>query len=101
MEGELIDGMGGRYYVSLPKYRHLFVEKLRFSNKPWDWWTSRLAMDLAAMEYIGKPEEMCDTIMEFQADKNDLTQLQEAGVNPYVYLEIVEAPRCQEVMAQA
>jgi len=58
-------------------------------------------MDLAATEYIDKPEEMCDTIMEFQVDKNDLTQLRVAGVNPYVYLEIVEAPHCLGVMAQS
>ena len=41
------------------------------------------------MEYTDQPEEMCTTIEEFQVDSNDLTQLQEAGVNPYVYLEIV------------
>lgn len=56
---------------------------------PWCWWTSRLESDLAYMEYQGQPEIACSTIMEFEVDQNNLTQLQEAGVNPYVHLGIV------------
>ena len=65
------------------------------------WWWARLKMDLDMIDYINNPETVCTTIMEFQVNNNDLTQLQEAGVNPYVYLGIVEAPRCLGVMAQA
>ena len=56
---------------------------------PWCWWTSRLESDLAYMEYQDQPEIACSTIMEFEVDQDDLTLLQEAGVNPYVHLGIV------------
>ena len=38
-------------------------------------------------------------LKEFQVDSDDLTQLPEAGVNPYAYLKIVEAPICLGVVA--
>ena len=56
---------------------------------PWCWWTTRLESDLAYMEYQDQPEIACTTIMEFEVDQNNLTMLQEAGVNPYVHLGIV------------
>ncbi len=89
------DGLVVGFNFTELKIKHNIVA----TDDPWDWWTSRFAMDLAAMEYMDQPEEMCITIKEFQVDNDGLTQLQEAGVNPYVYLEIVEAPICLGVVA--
>lgn len=56
------------------------------------WWSSRLKMALGLMEYLDKPETLVTTLKQFNlGNKDELTHLQAAGINPLVEVGLMPA----------
>jgi formylmethanofuran dehydrogenase subunit E-like metal-binding protein len=87
-EKKAVPGIAGIYirWNSTTNEGDALVLSYNSSSFNSDWtgpsWGSKLASDVALMDYVDTPEAFVSTIKEFKVDQATLSQLQNAGMHP-------------------